>query len=87
MCKMTDEHKFFCIECGCESIPLLRNCSLKRGKFHRKKLYCLNCRTEINHIECKTTEEIEEFQKLFAEGAFRDEAKESVDYLCAASFR
>ena len=26
----------------------------RKEKFHRKKLYCLNCRCEVNHIELKS---------------------------------
>ena len=71
-------HRFFCIKCGNEGIPLSRRQGHKHEKFHRKKLYCTHCKQEINHIECKNDEEVYDFRLDFGEGAFINEAKESV---------
>ena len=73
-----ESHKFFCLACGAEGIPLSRKRSKQKGKFHRKKLYCPNCKNTVNHIECKTMEEIEIFKQEFKQGVYEDEAKESL---------
>ena len=52
---------FYCEVCGTKGIPIPRNKGKQRESFHKKKLYCLNCKMETNHIECKN--EIEE--KIF----------------------
>lgn len=79
--KNLSEHRFFCIKCGNEGIPLQRKQGHKHGKFHRKKLYCPYCKLEINHIECRTDEEIYEFKTNFENGVYKDEAKESLAYV------
>lgn len=68
-----DEHSFYCIKCGNKGIPLMRPQGHLREQFHRKKLYCPICQQVINHVECKTMEEVETFKMSFAEGAFVDE--------------
>lgn len=75
------EHDFYCIKCGNRGIPLVRNRGYNHKKFHRKKLYCIHCQQEINHIECKTSQEVEEFQTNFKNGVYKDEAEESVSYV------
>ena len=73
-----ESHKFYCIACGLEGIPLSRKLGQQRGKFHRKKLYCPHCKNTVNHIECKTIEEVEIFKEEFAKGVYENEAKESL---------
>lgn len=72
------EHSFWCIKCGNKGIPLARNQGHQHGQFHRKKLYCLHCKTEVNHIECKSMEDINTFKEAFEGGYFEREAEESV---------
>lgn len=79
MCYET--HKFFCINCGQESIPLARNAGFKKGKFHRKKLWCIHCQQEVNHIECQTMDDVEEFRLNFENGVYKDEAQESLSFV------
>ena len=74
-------HDFYCINCGNKGIELMRKQGFKRGEMHRKKLYCIHCKTEVNHIECKTFEEIEEFKINFENGVYKDEAKESLYFV------
>ena len=78
------EHSFYCINCGKKGIPLMRRQGFKHGKMHRKKLYCPFCKTEVNHIECKTPEEVEEFKINFENGVYKDEAKESLSFVGAS---
>ena len=73
-----DSNKFFCLACGAEGIPLQRKRGQQREKFHRKKLYCPHCKNTVNHIECKTMEEVEIFQTEFKQGVYENEAKESL---------
>ena len=61
----------------------MRRQGFKHSKMHRKKLYCPFCKTEVNHIECKTPEEVEEFKINFENGVYKDEAKESISFVGA----
>ena len=75
------EHSFWCINCGKRALPLLRPNSRNREKFHRKKLYCYHCKQEINCIECKSEEEAYEFQIMFENGEFKEEALASLEHI------
>lgn len=76
-----EEHSFFCINCGKKGIPLRRKVGFQHGRFHRKKLYCPYCKMEINHIECKNMEDVEQFLEDFKNGVYIDEAEESISYV------
>ncbi len=52
----------------------------KREKGHRKALYCIHCKTIVNHIETRNEDEKQEFQADFAAGVYAEEAAESVAY-------
>lgn len=75
------EHSFYCIKCGNKGIPLMRRQSLQHEKMHRKKLYCLHCKEEVNHIECKDLEEVEIFKTNFKNGVYINEAEESISHV------
>lgn len=75
-----ENHDFYCMNCGRKGIPLSRRVSLQHGKFHRKKLYCIYCKEEVNHIECKTYEEVQIFKDAFEREEFKEEAEESLSY-------
>ena len=64
MGKSYKTHRFFCIKCGNEGIPIARKQGHKHERFHRKKLYCPFCKVEINHIECQTDEDVYEMAKI-----------------------
>ena len=66
--KNFEVHDFYCSKCGRKGLPIARRDSLKKEKFHKKKLYCLYCKEEVNHIEIKSELEAKEFQLKFAEG-------------------
>lgn len=68
-----DEHSFFCIKCGNKGIPLSRKQGHQHERFHKKKLWCVHCREEVNHIECKTFDEIETFKENFKKGVYKNE--------------
>ena len=79
--KAFNEHSFYCINCGNKGIPLMRQRGFQHGKMHRKKLYCPTCRQEVNHIECKTMDDVEEFRYNFENGVYKDEAEVSICYV------
>ena len=73
-----DTHKFFCLACGGEGIPLARKKGQQRERFHRKKMYCYHCKNTVNHIECKSSEDVKEFKHNFELGVYKNEAEESL---------
>lgn len=73
-------HRFFCMACGQEGIPLARSKGHQHKKLHRKKLYCTHCQAQINHIECKTYDDVQTFIENFQKGIYINEAKESMAY-------
>ena len=75
------EHSFYCIKCGNKGMPLMRKQGFKRERFHRKKLYCIHCKEEINHIECQTQDEIYKFKEDFENGVYINEAEESISFI------
>ena len=44
---------------------------------------CIFCGEEVNHIECKSAEDVEIFKENFEKGVYQDEAEESISYLRA----
>lgn len=81
MAKNMEEHSFYCIKCGKKGIPILRNKGFQHSKHHRKKLYCPYCKIEINHIECKNFEDVQEFLNNFKNGKYLEEVEQSISYL------
>ena len=71
-------HKFFCINCGKEGIPISRNIGYAHKSFHRKILYCPWCQKTINHIEITNSEDEIKFREQFANGEYQDEAMQPV---------
>lgn len=81
--KNKEHHDFYCLQCGNRGIPILRGRGYERERFHRKKLYCIYCKEEVNHMELRNDDEIFLFKEAFAAGEFIEEAKESIDYIRA----
>lgn len=69
---------FYCINCGNPTLPVARKVGNARERFHRKKLWCYHCKTEINCVEVKNQEEKEIFKEMYENGDFRAEAEDSV---------
>ena len=78
---VSDLHDFYCLKCGRKGIPLARRRSLQHEQFHRKKLYCIYCQTEVNHIECRNEFEVMKFKQNFEKGVYKDEADASISYV------
>ena len=74
-------HDFYCMKCGNKGIPLSRNVGHQHSKFHSKKLYCVYCKKEINHIECRNAMEVNKFKEDYANGVFAEEANASIEFL------
>lgn len=75
-----ETHDFYCICCGKKGIPVMRKVGHQHGKHHMKKLFCITCQKEVNHVECKNYEDVIEFEKKFKQGEYADAAKESLSY-------
>ena len=73
-----ETHDFYCLRCANKTLPVLRSHAKKKEKFHRKKLWCPHCRMEINCVEITTLEEKEIFMEEFANGAYKQEAEDSI---------
>lgn len=72
--------EFWCIRCGKKGIPIMRERNKLRGMGHRKKLYCVHCKAEVNHVETRNPEEAQKFREDFEAGLYREEAEESITY-------
>ena len=82
------EHNFYCIRCGNKGIPLSRNRGHQHGRFHRKKLYCMTCKEEVNHAEVRPfimTYTEEDFKEEFELGRFQDGQRCPINELCCCS--
>jgi hypothetical protein len=44
---------FYCTRCGRQGIPIARRRGAEREAGHLKRLFCLTCKEEVNHAECK----------------------------------
>lgn len=76
----TEIHTSFCINCGHKGIPICRRISKQHKSFHRKLMYCPNCKHTVNHIECKNEKEAQEFLIHFNKGDFKEEAMNEILY-------
>jgi hypothetical protein len=70
----TEEHSFYCCKCGRRGMPIQRKIGSQRESLHKKNLYCIYCKGVVNHVECKTAEEVEEFNIRFNNGEYQEEA-------------
>lgn len=69
--------EFHCVCCGTKGIPVPRKASKQREPGHLKKLYCLKCKAETNHMEVRPFDyDSEQFFKDLKEGKFiKEECK------------
>lgn len=51
--KLIVDNEFYCVKCGGKGVPIVRKKGAEREAGHLKRLYCLNCRMEVNHVECR----------------------------------
>ena len=81
MARNMNTHDFYCMKCGKRGLPIVRPRNNHREKFHRKKLYCIYCKEEVNHVECSNDQEVNKFLQNFKEGVYLDEAEASVSFI------
>ena len=75
-----ESHDFYCVNCGRKALSLPRNRGYRHSTFHRKRLYCVFCKQEVNMVECKDEFETRDFLDVFEQGYFKEEAKESLSH-------
>ena len=73
---------FYCVHCGNKGIPILRKKGSEREAGHLKKLWCLHCKKETNHAECKpfTHYDYEDFLCEFENGNFTESGARKMSY-------
>ena len=49
-----NDSSFYCVCCGNRGIPIMRRRGAEREAGHLKKIFCLTCQKEWNHVECKS---------------------------------
>lgn len=67
------QNEFYCTHCGKKGIPIPRRGGYQREPMHKKKLYCIYCKDEYNHVECRNDEEVLKFQENFRNGVYINE--------------
>ena len=74
--------QFYCTQCGNEGTPVWRRKGAEREAGHLKKLFCLTCQKEQNHVECKpfTKYTYEDFITEFEYGNFTPEGQRKQTY-------
>ena len=74
--------EFYCVKCGEKGIPISRIRGKEREAGHLKKLYCLTCKTDTNHAECKkyTKYDYNDFLIEFENHNFDETGKRIVSY-------
>lgn len=70
-------HEFYCVRCGNRGIPIARNEAAQREKGHLKKLYCIHCKEEVNHYECRNEQDVKKFKMKFERGDFKNDSIEN----------
>ena len=74
--------EFYCTQCGNKGLPIWRRSGREREAGHLKKLYCLTCGEETNHVECKenTHYQYEDFKTEYEYGNFSEEGLRKQKY-------
>ena len=74
--------EFYCTQCGTKGLPIWRRAGKEREAGHLKKLYCLKCQKETNHVECKenTHYQYEDFKLEYEYGNFSEEGLRKQKY-------
>lgn len=71
---------FYCLNCGKKSFSLPRKTCHQHEQFHRKKLYCPNCRIVCNSIEIKTENDRWQFLEDYQNGVYNNEKEDIIYY-------
>lgn len=73
---------FYCTRCGQKSIPIWRKAGRSREPGHLKKLWCLNCQDEVNHVEVRPFGKYnyEDFLLEFENNNFNEDGTRKMEY-------
>ena len=73
---------FYCVKCGNKGLSLARKKGQQREPGHLKRLFCLKCGREVNHVEVKATGEytLNHFLAEKEYGNFDEEENRIVPY-------
>ena len=76
------ENEFYCTRCGSKGIPIVRKRGQEREAGHLKRIFCLKCQEEVNHVECKPFSHYEycDFLTEFDNHNFDDEGNRKMTY-------
>ena len=79
--------KFYCTKCGKQGVPIVRKKGQERKSGHLKKIFCLHCQQEVNHVEVKEIGDYsyEDFLEEFELGSFVDGERVAVQDLVECS--
>jgi len=67
-----ESHSMYCTKCGNKGITVCRERTTKREKGHLKKLWCIYCKEEVNHVEITNDYTIDMFHYEFEHNNFVD---------------
>lgn len=72
--KETNVSDFYCTKCGKKGIPIARKIGSQREAGHLKRLYCMYCQEEVNHVEIRPFGQYDygDFEREFELGRFVD---------------
>ena len=71
---------FYCTQCGQKGIPIQRKENAKRESGHLKKLWCLKCNKETNHVECNNNYTHDDFLTEFENDNFDEDGNRVMTY-------
>ena len=79
---LISDNNFYCVKCGNKGIPIIRKKGQEREAGHLKKLYCLKCKDETNHVECKPFSHYDypDFLYEFENGNFTEDGLRKMSY-------
>lgn len=79
---LISDNNFYCVKCGNKGIPIIRKKGQEREAGHLKKLYCLKCKDETNHAECKPFSHYDypDFLYEFENGNFTEDGLRKMPY-------
>ena len=80
--KFITDNEFYCVKCGRKGLPVIRQRGKEREAGHLKKLFCLNCKIETNHVECQPNTKYTkaDFQVEFEYGNFDENGNRKQTY-------
>ena len=73
---------FYCTKCGNRGIPITRRRGAEREAGHLKRIFCLHCKEEWNHVECKSFSHYDynDFLTEFNHKNFDEEGNRKISY-------